>query len=297
LLWSLRSRDWCEELLELFGVPRSVLPVSGPNAGAFGSLGIDDIDLPITVSTGDQPAALFAFGKPDPAVAIVNAGTGAFVQCVTGAQPVYARGLLTSLAWQSETDQLYVLEGTVNGAGSALTTIARELGLNPDTVPALLEEWSRTESAPPLFLNGVSGLGSPFWVSNFPSAFIGEGRSEAKMVAVLESIAFLLQVNLDAMRRCGIAPRKLRVTGGLAASAHFCQVLADLSDLPLERPEVSEATARGLAFLLAGKHASWPGAAGAALQPRAGDSALRARFTRWRAALDAALDRAAVTPS
>jgi glycerol kinase len=244
----------------------------------------------ITVCTGDQPAALFAFGVPDASVAIVNAGTGAFIQCMTGGRPRRSPQLLTSLAWDGPATGRYVLEGAVNGAGSALAWAAEQFGHDPDAVPSRLDEWSVSIPSPPLFLNGVSGLASPYWVSDFASAFVGEGTAEAKMVAVLESIAFLLRRNLDVMRECGLAPATIRLTGGLAASGHLRRVLADLCALPVECPRAVEATARGLAFLVAGEPDRWAAADAepTRLLPRA-HPAIHERYARWLEAMHAAL--------
>jgi glycerol kinase len=298
LLWDLAARDWSDELLTLFGVPRDLLPVCGPNTGRFGALDLDDVRVPLTVCTGDQPAALFAFGVPDPTLASVNAGTGAFVQCVTGEQPRRAPGLLTSLAWQGPTGLRHVLEGTVNGAGSAIAWAAQELGLDPETAPGRLDEWSHARPEPPLFLNGVSGLGAPFWVSDFPSRFVGDGEPQAKMIAVLESIVFLLQRNVEVMRASGLAPARLRLTGGLAASEYFSGALADLSALPVARPAALEASARGLAFLLAGEPPGWTASTGeqALLLPHA-NSALQERYARWLEAMNAEVFRASAASS
>ena len=290
LLWGLAERDWCDELLALFGIARELLPRCGPNRGDFGALDADGLRVPITVCTGDQPAALFAFGAPDEEVASINAGTGAFAQCFTGSRQVHSPALLTSLVWADASSERYVLEGTVNGAGSALAWAAEGLGLDPDAAPARLDEWARRQRNPPLFLNGVSGLGAPYWVSDFASEFVGDGTREAKMVAVLESIAFLLRRNLDAMRERGLAPTTLRLTGGLCASEHFGRTLADLCALPLERQRAVEATARGLAYLVAGEPERRAGAVGSRrLAPR-DDPAIRERYARWLEAMHAALE-------
>jgi glycerol kinase len=292
LLWSLAERDWSDELLALFGISRDLLPSCGSNAGDFGMLDAAGWPVPITACTGDQPAALFAFGVPDAGVASVNAGTGAFIQCMTGARPLRSPRLLTSLAWDGAATERYVLEGAVNGAGSALAWAAERLGLDPEAAPGRLDEWSRSAASPPLFLNGVSGLASPYWVSDFASAFVGEDTAEAKMVAVLESIAFLLRRNLDVMRECGLAPATVRLTGGLAASAHFRRVLANLCAVPVECPRAAEATARGLAFLVSGEPDRWAarGAESTRLLPQ-DDAAIHQRYARWLDAMHAALER------
>jgi glycerol kinase len=123
---------------------------------------------------------------------------------------------------------------------------------------------------------------------------VGDGTPEAKMVAVLESIAFLLRRNLDAMRERGVSPASLRLTGGLAASEHFGRTLADLCGVPVERPRAVEATARGLAYLVAGAPRRWTveGAESGRVLPR-DDPAIRERYARWLDAMQAALERRA----
>jgi glycerol kinase len=291
LLWDLRTGDWSDELLALFGLPREILPPCGLNRGGFGTLRVEGASLPVTVCTGDQPAALFACGAPSEDGALINAGTGAFLQCVTGTEARSLPGLLTSLAWAADARRCHVVEGTVNGAGSALSSVAQQLGFDPQTVFARLDEWCGTGVSPPLFLNGVGGLGAPYWVSGFQSRFVGEGDATARIVAVLESIAFLLQRNLDVLREGGIAPASIRLGGGLSASESFARMLADLSGLAVECLETTEATARGLAFLLAGEPQGWrPCASSRGASPRE-NAALLERYGRWRTALHGELAR------
>jgi glycerol kinase len=134
----------------------------------------------------------------------------------------------------------------------------------------------------PLFMNGVGGLGSPFWQPDFPIEFVGDGDDAARLAAVLESVAFLLCVNLGSLRRS--APlQRIRVSGGLSRSDVLCRSLADLSGLPIERYAVAEATARGVAFLAAGRPASWPPLPIERVFTPSGNAALAARFSRWRA--------------
>ncbi|MCC7489307.1 MAG: hypothetical protein IT485_06615 [Gammaproteobacteria bacterium] len=285
-LWDPRQRDWSDELLALFGVPRAVLPRCVTSRHAFGTLEAAGMEVPLAVVTGDQSAVPFAFGPLDAATAYVNAGTGAFVQrAIRGRLPEAPR-LLASVVWSDAANVDYMLEGTVNGAGSALAWLAEREGRE---VAALLAAAAAQTAAPepPLFLNGVSGLGAPYWVSGFEPRFIGEGDAGARALAVLESVVFLLVVNLDELRQQGPALERIVLTGGLAANPLFCQRLADLSGLPVWRSEEPEATARGLAWLLAGGADVWP-SAGSGFTPRA-DAALAARFGRWRRALEAAL--------
>ena len=178
-----------------------------------------------------------------------------------------------------------MLEGAVNGAGAALALAERELGVDSSR----LDEWLEPSDEPPLFLNGVGGLGSPFWVADFPSRFVGEGAPSQKLVAVVESVVFLLQANLDEMAKHVRAPDRLVVSGGWAALDGFCRRLADLSRIPVTRPQVQEATARGLAFLVAGRPDGWAPAGPAARFEPQKNAALDDRYRRWHVEMEAAL--------
>ncbi len=285
-LWDPARRDWDDELLALFGVPRNALPACVDSRHDFGFLETPAGVVPLLVATGDQSAVPFAFGPLDPATAYVNAGTGAFVQrALHGSVPTVPR-LLASVVWSDAQGVDYLAEGTVNGAGSALDWLADREGT---TVEALLHglEAGAGGAEPPLFLNGVGGLGSPFWVSDFDSRFVGAGTPATRALAVLESIVFLLRVNLDELRGLGPPFGRIVLTGGLAASATFCRRLADLGGLPVWRSTEAEATARGLARLVAGPAAGWDAGPGDTLRPHP-DPALAARFERWRASMPAA---------
>ena len=255
LLWNLRTLDWDPWLLELFGVPVEALPRCVPTHHGFGTLRVHEQRLPLTIATGDQSAALFALGAPAPDTVYVNLGTGAFMQRAFP-QPPDVAGLLTSVVYRDEGRSYYVLEGTVNGAGAALRWAEQEWGL--EDVEAQLPGWLAREGDIPLFLNGVAGLGAPFWVADFPSRLIGSGEPWQKTCAVVESIVFLLQTNLERLRGLPPAPARIIATGGLARLDGLCQRLADLSGLPVHRPAEHEATARGTAYLLAGLPEAWP---------------------------------------
>jgi glycerol kinase len=237
---------------------------------------------------GDQSAALFAHGMPDEGTAYVNLGTGAFVQRVVAEDPGSAPGLLTGVVFQQGAEVTWVLEGTVNGAGSALARVGFELGVSD--VDESLSDWLEEAVDPPLFLNGVSGLGSPWWIPDFDSRFVGEGEPREKMAAVAESIVFLLCINLECLQRVGPPFKRVRATGGLAWNDALCQRLADLIGLAVERPAEHEATARGTAFLIAGRPESWPEPVeGRRFEPREAPG-LAARFDRWKEVLTTAID-------
>jgi glycerol kinase len=286
LLWNLRTRDWDPWLLDLFGIPRAALPRCAPTRHAFGTLRAGGRPIPLAIASGDQSAALFALGAPRPDTAYVNLGTGAFIQRVFD-EPPEAAGLLAGMVYHDAARSMYALEGTVNGAGAALAWAEQEWGLQ--NLDAQLPAWLARDGEVPLFLNGVAGLGAPFWVADFRSRLIGDGEAWQKAVAVAESVIFLLRANLDVLRVPAPALARLVVTGGLTGLDGLCQRLADLSGLPAYRPAQHEATARGTAYLLAGFPADWPEERpGATFAPRPNPRLAR-RYARWRGEMDAAL--------
>ncbi|MFZ1624172.1 MAG: FGGY-family carbohydrate kinase, partial [Gammaproteobacteria bacterium] len=194
-----------------------------------------------------------------------------------------AQKLLVSVVWSDAGRVDYMLEGTVNGAGSALDWLAKREKLE---LSDLLEAGNLAIAAglePPLFLNGIGGLGSPFWRSDFESGFAGIGTIGTRLLAVLESIAFLLYTNYRALEAHGLPFTRLLLTGGLSLNDYLCQCLADLSGTLVARSEEPEATARGLARLIAAEDAGdWPIPAMSILRP-AENPALHSRFSRWQA--------------
>ncbi|MHB8667608.1 MAG: FGGY family carbohydrate kinase [Burkholderiales bacterium] len=288
LLWNIDARDWDPWLLELFGVPLDVLPRCVPTHHAFGTLRLNDRPVPLAVAGGDQSAALFAPGAPRPDTAYVNLGTGAFIQRVFERRPE-AAGLLAGLVYHDTDRSVYVLEGTVNGAGAALEWAGGEWGL--ENIETQLSEWLARAGDIPVFLNGVSGLGAPFWVAEFASRLIGDAAPWQKTVAVAESIVFLLQANLALMQKIAPPVTRIVATGGLARLDGLCRRLADLSGLPVYRPAQQEASARGTAYLLAGFPEDWPEERPAEQFRPEPDPGLARRHERWRAEMQRALTR------
>lgn len=283
LLWGHERQDWDPDLLDIFGIPGTVLPLCAPSRYPFGGVRAGGSFVPLAILTGDQAAALYCEGPPRADAIYVNMGTGAFLQRPTH-RPAADRGrLLWSVAMRDGPERVDVLEGTVHGAGAALAWGSAALGY-----PDLARDCSRLLAEPgprPLFLNAVGGLGSPYWRPDAVSRFEGDGTVAAKAAAIVESIVFLIQENIDAICALTGPCATLVVTGGLAASDGLCQALANLSGLVVRRPAEHEATARGLAFLAAGGPRDWPADRETQLFWAAEDEALRERHARWRAAM------------
>jgi glycerol kinase len=285
LLWDLRAGDYSERLLNAFEIPRTILPMPTANRHPFGVIATPLGEVPLTVMTGDQSAALFGMGTPPVGRILLNLGTGAFLQAVTARPEAVDRRLLQSRVWTGSGKTVEVAEGTVNGAGSAIVAMVRGLGLDPYTVATETGRWLAEIEGPPVFLNGLGGLGSPYWVPQFTSEFVGEGDDAAKLVAVFESIAFLVTANAEAMETCLPEGGEIIVGGGLAAVDGLCRRIATLTGRTLARPPWPELTSVGLGFLTAGTPSEWRVAAPQAVFPPLPDPALAARYARFRTEL------------
>ena len=283
-LWNLKNHSWDDELLELFDIPISALPHCVPSVHHYGTIKLDEINIPLRLVTGDQSAAMYAYGHLQPDTAYVNVGTGAFLSRSSGPLALYSRRLLTSIIFrdselQADSQNHFVLEGTVNGAGSALEWLGNQY---PDTkIFDHISQWLDEIEKPPLFLNGVSGLAAPFWLPNFKTLFDREANVSEKAVAVIESIIFLLKTCLDEMCKLSSPPEQIQLTGGLASLNGFNQRLADLSGLPVYRPTECEATARGTAYLLAKQPTHWPEEDAGHWFDSEKNTALEQRYHKW----------------
>ncbi len=282
LLWNLESQDWDDSLLNLFGIPRQVLPECRPILHDYGVTASGGI--PLRAVSGDQTAALYARGMPPEKTIIVNIGTGAFVLLPIADPGSCPDDLLAGLSRSNATSCDYYAEGTVNGAAAALEWAAQRYRLHDwqEQMPG----WLNQVDAPPVFLNSVGGLGAPWWRPGPEPRFLTEPESPAAaMVAVVESILFLVQANIDLL--CNMTPgiEAVRISGGLARLDGLCQRLANLSGLVVQRPEQLEATARGIAWLGSGGPEEWSrGGEGHTFVPGE-DEELQGRYQRLITAL------------
>ena len=279
LLWSPFERDWSAELLELFGIPRPILPRATGTSERFGTLEAEGGAVALGVCNGDQSVVPFAAGALDREAAYVNLGTGAFVLRPT-TDALHAPPLLTSVIRANSHDCDFALEGSVNGAGAALEWFERHQGAAASRLLALLDDADLADGDAPFFLNGVAGLASPFWRPDFQSSFVGEGTELQQCRAVLESVAFLIKANLDEMDRHRPSASRLVASGGLAENRLLCRMLASLAEAPVDRGSDREATSRGLAFLVAGEPAAFAAPPTERFEPEY-DQGLLARYLKW----------------
>lgn len=251
---------WDAKLLQMFSLTAAHLPKIRPTRGLFGKL--SKWNIPVTATNGDQSAALFAQGAPKTETVWVNLGTGGFVLYPTE-HSINVPGLINSLADNTSSKRLHLLEGTVNGAGSALNWAMDKLKLANEQRDAVFNK-QRADSQALIFINGVSGLGSPWWRTNIDPHWIDlNGKqvshpdSDAALLAVYESILFLVHANLQQMLEHGCKIEQIEISGGLSQSRNLCQRLADLTQRPVTQRMNAEATTRGIAWLAAGGPQTW----------------------------------------
>lgn len=260
LLWNIDSCDWDDVLLKLFEIPRPYLAQCYPIRHCYGYL--KNHAVPITAVNGDQTAALWAAAEVSHERVWVNIGTGAFILKSTDHQLIRHSKLLSGIADSDAQEKRYVLEGTVNNAGSAIDWLSDQESI---TQPYQKLDFALQSTInPPLFMNTISGLGSPWWCKGpIPQFHDLDGHllttlpADHMLAAAVESILFLIQANLDCMTETPLPIKGITISGGLAQSDILCQKLADLSGLTVQRPTLLEATAQGIAWLAAGKPPGW----------------------------------------
>jgi glycerol kinase len=294
LLFALDSLDWDDELLDLFGVDRSLLPLLVRSSEVVGEAELLGATLPVAGIAGDQQAALFGHGCFERGQAKATYGTGSFVLANAGAERGPAPpGLLETVAASGG----YALEGAILASGAAIQWLRDGLGVLTDAAES--ERLARTvESAGGVsFVPAFAGLGSPHWDAEARGLISGitRGTTRAHIVrAALEGIAFQVADVLDVLPG-GV--ELLRADGGASANAFLMQFQADLLGCPVEVAAEQETTALGAAALAGRAIGLWPGdeairarlRSGAVYEPAGDRDGIAARRAEWRAALDRAL--------
>lgn len=287
LLWDITLCDWSPELLELAGIPVKLLPQSVPSRHAYGTLPLPDHPVPITFVSGDQSTVPFANGLPDGQTLYLNLGTGAFLQCPLATDPG-STPLLRSVLLVDADGVRHSLEGTVNGAGSALDWLDDQTGLDDHRAAKSLTREQLAGLEIPVFINGVSGVGSPYWIPHLKSRFLeppGPDDELQKVAAIVESIAFLIAANVHEMRATQPGLARIVAGGGLSQSDYLLDCVASLTGLTVDRSTLREATATGLAFLLGGAPGAWSPTAEFTSFPPQDNPSLRQRHKRWQSAM------------
>lgn len=256
MLFNIHTRSWDDELLELFGVPRSMLAQVRPSSCIYGTTdeGLLGGEIKLAGAAGDQQAALFGqccYGEGD----VKNTyGTGCFLLMNTGKRAFESEnGLITTIAADTDEEPSYALEGSVFVAGAAIQWLRDELRMIDSSAQS--EEYAKAVPD----TNGVyvvpafTGLGAPYWNQYCRGMVVGITRGCSKehfVRATLESLAYQTHSVLKSMEQdTGLAISSLRVDGGASANDFLMQFQADILGADVLRPECIETTALGAAYL------------------------------------------------
>ena len=256
MLFNINTLDWDDELLEIFDIPRSMLPTVMPSSSLFGytDASILGAKIPIGGVAGDQQAALFGqccFSEGD----VKNTyGTGAFLLMNTGSKPYNdAGGLITTVGWQIGDKVTYALEGSVFTCGAAVQWLRDGLGIIDSSKESEALALEVTDSGGVVIVPAFSGLGAPWWDAYARGLIIGITRATTRAHiarATLDSIAMQSADVVELMMRAtGIECKTLKVDGGASANNLLMQIQSDLLNVEIERPTCVETTARGAALL------------------------------------------------
>jgi len=257
LLCPLGGDEWDDELLELFGIPRSLLPPIVDSDRIEATLG----GIPVRAAAGDQQASLFGLRCWEPGTAKVTLGTGAFVLAQGGEEPPRPpAGILASCAWRRESTTSYALEGFIPTAGAAADWFAR-IGALPSgpELDALLREGTAESGV--VCVPVLQGFGSPSWDAGARGALLGLslGTDRADLArAVVDGILHQVADAVDAMGEA-VALDMLWVDGGLSRSDWILQRLADIVGVRVQRTARSDSTALGAATLAGLAAGVWDG--------------------------------------
>jgi glycerol kinase len=254
MLFNIQTGEWDGELLDIFGVPRAILPEVRSSSEVYGETELLSSRTPIAGIAGDQQAALFGQACAKPGMVKSTYGTGCFMLMNTGTKPVASKNnLLTTVAWRIGDRTEYALEGSIFIAGAVVQWLRDGLGIirSSSDVEALA---SQVPDAGGIYLvPAFAGLGAPHWDQYARGAILGLTRgTNARHLAraALEGIAFQVRDVLVAMESdAGIRLKELRADGGAARNNLLMQFQADLLGVPVVRPKVSETTALGAAYL------------------------------------------------
>lgn len=254
MLFNLRTGDWDDELLEVFGVPRSMLPEVRSSSEVYGEARLDSISVPIAGIAGDQQAALFGQVCHRPGMVKNTYGTGCFMLMHTGERPVTSRNqLLTTVAWRLGDRTEFALEGSIFIAGAVVQWLRDGLGLLRSSGEVETLAASVPDNGGVYLVPAFAGLGAPHWDAYARGLVAGitRGTTSGHLArAALEGIAYQVADILAAMEKdSGIRLRELRVDGGACANNLLMQFQADMLRVPVVRPRVAETTALGAAYL------------------------------------------------
>ena len=256
LLFNIHTLQWDRELLNMLGIPPSVLPVVKQSSEVYCKTDAEFLgkEIPVAGIAGDQQAALFGQMCIEKGMVKNTYGTGCFVVMNTGEKPIQSKHkLLSTIAWQIDGKVTYAIEGSIFIAGAVVQWLRDQLGIikTSDEIEKLAA--GVKDSGGVAFVQGFVGLGAPHWDQYATGSVMGLSRGTGKAHiarAALEAIAFRsLEVIETMVEDSGIEVNELRVDGGAVVNNLLMQIQADALRKKVVRPRITETTALGAAYL------------------------------------------------
>ena len=254
MIYNVVEGAWDDELLEIFDIPKSILPSVQDNCHDFGVTEVAGVQIPIAGMAGDQQAAMIGQACFDKAMVKSTYGTGCFALMNIGDEFKSSKNkLLTTIAYQFDGKTTYAIEGSIFVAGAAIQWLRDNLEFFSDASESEALANSVEDNNDVYFIPAFTGLGAPYWNPNAKAAITGLSRESTKAHitrAALEAQGFQTHDLMGAFKNdSGFQIEKLRVDGGLVHNGFMCQFLADILNCEVEVPKVTETTALGAAYL------------------------------------------------
>lgn len=256
LFFNIHTMQWDDDLLKLFTIPKSMLPEVCSSSEVYGHTQhlLTAADIPISGIAGDQQAALFGQMCIHPGMVKNTYGTGCFMLMNTGTTPVTSHNnLLTTVAWKIGNEVQYALEGSVFIAGAVVQWLRDGLKLIQTSGDVEALSLKAEDNGGVYMVPAFTGLGAPYWNQHARGLIVGltRGSSDAHIArAAVESIAYQTMDVLKAMEAdAGLAIKEVRVDGGATVNNYLMQFQADILNTAVIRPQITETTALGAAYL------------------------------------------------
>lgn len=254
MLFNINTLEWDDELLGLLDIPRSMMPEVKSSSEIYGQTSLLGENVPVAGIAGDQQAALFGQMCTEPGAVKNTYGTGCFLLMNTGDKPILSNNnLLTTIAWKIGDKVTYALEGSIFVAGSVVQWLRDGLGIIKSSSDVEALAASVPDNGGVYFVPALTGLGAPYWdqYANGSINGITRGTTAAHIArAALEGIAFQTMDIVSAMEKdAGVPLGELKVDGGASRNNLLMQFQADMLGTSVVRPQVTETTALGAAYL------------------------------------------------
>ncbi len=299
MMFNIHDLKWDEELCEGFGIPVSILPEVLPSDADFGTVGqVFGAEIPIQGVLGDQQAGLFGQACYEKGLAKMTFGTaGVFVQN-TGSEPIVLDGLTASTAWGVNGEVTYEIEGVIYASGKTMQWLRDDLKLIHSAPDSEWYSGQVPDTQGVYLVPAFTGLAAPEWDMYARAAIVGMSSSTNRLHVIragLESMAYQTRDVIDRLLASGeVGLPELRVDGGAAKNPILCQFQADILGIPVIRPQNTEATVTGAAYLAGLSSGLWKDLDEVAslwqeervFEPRMPEERREQLYAGWREAVD-----------